>query len=239
MIHLHPKEARHRPALVGGQHTNPSFPDVEALFARTYPTANVLEIVPLASRLCAARQAVCGWKITFHQNGYESEEYAFWLGTRFHLTRTLDIRERLDESESHFQATLLPGKTIWTLGYRQPGGEGHLMRLTKEGYLLLDIRKRAGSRFDRAYNRGQLVTRFGDFYHHIPELGNVNYPCRPFVLVDQMTGLENAVSLLKQAPGVILLCACADWHECHRSLVADLLKERFPAVHILHLETDK
>ncbi len=216
--------------------SRPSYLEVAALFAQTHPTAVLETIVPLAPRLYAQHGARCGWQITFTRSGVACTEVALWLGTRFHLVRTLDAFRpaSLIPVETEAGAAPRSGPIIVTLGYRQEGAEEQLARLVAEDYLILDIRKRAGSRFDPAYNRGQLAQRFPQAYHRIPELGNTNYPHRPFLLVDQETGLRHALTLLEGRPGAILLCACADWQECHRSLVAELLQARRPEIQIQH-----
>ncbi len=36
----------------------------------------------------------------------------------------------------------------------------------------------------------------------------------------------------------LLLCACPDWHRCHRRQVATLLKQTYPALEVTHLVPD-
>ena len=122
--------------------------------------------------------------------------------------------------------------TIYTIGYRQPDALAQLARLTEEGYRIVDIRRRAGSRYRADYNLWRLAYRFGDAYHRLRELGNENYqqPGAPFVLVDQQTGLKKVIAIINERTGgrgIILMCACADWQRCHRAYVADLLLEQF------------
>ena len=126
-----------------------------------------------------------------------------------------------------------PAKIIYTLGYRQQGAEEHLKRFTQQGYHIIDVRRFAGSRFKPAYNRRQLEARFGSHYTHVRELGNKNYPNKPYALVDQEAGINKATAILSGVPGVILLCACE--HECHSAFVAELLHKRVPESHIIHL----
>ena len=45
-------------------------------------------------------------------------------------------------------------------------------------------------------------------------------------------GLAELARLLPAAGPCALLCACADWRKCHRTLVADALRERFPELHL-------
>ncbi len=130
-------------------------------------------------------------------------------------------------------------KTILTIGYRQGNAEELLTHFTGLGMPLADIRRRAGSRFKREYNLSRLKKRFVQQYCRLKQLGNENYPHKPFVLVDQEDGLEKAISLFSQkGHGIILMCACADWRDCHRAHVADLLLERLPAAQVIHIHGD-
>ncbi len=68
--------------------------------------------------------------------------------------------------------------TIYTIGYRQANAAQQIENLVAQGYRLVDIRMRAGSRYKPAYNLRQLCQRFGMIYHRLRELGNINYPRR-------------------------------------------------------------
>jgi len=62
--------------------------------------------------------------------------------------------------------------TIYTIGYRQTNAAEQIENLVAQGYHLVDIRQRAGSRYKPAYNLRQLCQRFGMIYHRLRELGN-------------------------------------------------------------------
>jgi uncharacterized protein (DUF488 family) len=130
--------------------------------------------------------------------------------------------------------------TIYTIGYRQMNAAEQIERLVAQGYRLVDIRQRAGSRYKPAYNLRQLCQRFGTIYHRLRELGNLNYPHKPFVLAHQEAGIAKALRILRMegVRGIILLCACARWQDCHRSLVADLLLDQLPEAVVIHLHED-
>lgn len=133
--------------------------------------------------------------------------------------------------------------TIYTIGYRQKNVEEELARLVAEGYRLVDIRRRAGSRYKADYNRLRLARRFGGSYHRLRELGNEHYQNHslPFVLNDQVLGLQKAQRIIEEytaGKGIILLCACATWQSCHRSYVADLLLDRLPGARVIHIQED-
>jgi hypothetical protein len=133
--------------------------------------------------------------------------------------------------------------TIYTIGYRQSNVEEQLAALTAQGYHLADIRRRAGSRYKADYNRWRLAYRFADYYHRLRELGNENYqrPSEPFVLLDEQAGLDKVERIINErsgGQGIILLCACANWQDCHRAYVADLLLDRLPGAQVIHIQSD-
>lgn len=95
--------------------------------------------------------------------------------------------------------------TIYTIGYRQTNAAEQIERLVAQGYHLIDIRMRAGSRYKAAYNLRQLCQSFGLIYHRLRDLGNVNYPHRPFVLDNQEVGIAKVLRILQmeQVKGII------------------------------------
>jgi len=94
--------------------------------------------------------------------------------------------------------------------------------------VLVDVRLRPVSRFRPAYRRSVLEQCFGVRYHHVPQLGNVNYRDHSLsiILADQDGGLPLVVRWLEQGYAVCLLCACSRVTSCHRVVVARLLQER-------------
>jgi Protein of unknown function, DUF488 len=131
---------------------------------------------------------------------------------------------------------------IYTLGYRQANAEEQLAQLTAQGMPIVDIRYRASSPLLPQYHASRLLSRFGARYHRVRELGNRNYrhPDAPIVLADAEKGIAKVLGLLHesaQARGIILLCACEHWKNCHRSRVADLLLRQMPGASVIHLES--
>lgn len=60
------------------------------------------------------------------------------------------------------------------------------------------------------------------------------------MLANQEEGIAKVLRILQmeQVKGIILLCACASWQDCHRSLVADLLLDQIPEAVVIHLQAD-
>jgi len=50
-------------------------------------------------------------------------------------------------------------------------------------------------------------------------------------------GLALLETILNESGPCALLCACADWRECHRTVVAEAMRERFPklGLKVVHL----
>lgn len=91
------------------------------------------------------------------------------------------------------------------------------------GARVLDIRLKPYSRLP-GWSVGELVERFGWHYMGVPELGNAaKRDGGPMRLDEPRVGLE-VVQVVAENNPVILLCCCANPAECHRRLVADLLR---------------
>jgi len=103
--------------------------------------------------------------------------------------------------------------------------------------VLVDVRIRPYSR-QVIYNQKNLVGLLGERYAHIPGFGNRNYKGGPIVLADFTGGAAKAAELMSETGKTLLLmCVCQGWRICHRSLVAEKLKELWSEcdVEIIHL----
>ena len=126
--------------------------------------------------------------------------------------------------------------TLYTLGYLQHGSMARLEKLVADKVMVLDIRLSPRSRW-YAWSRKQLIERFGNSYHHIPELGNVNYRSAelPVKLASEFDGLWSVLFwLVNNGSDVCLLCACVDVSVCHRRVVADLVQAQCSCT-VVHL----
>lgn len=85
---------------------------------------------------------------------------------------------------------------------------------------LVDIRFSARSR-NSDYDRQSLERTFGSRYLHLQDWGNRNYKGGPVEIVDFQRGLVK-VERLSQSTR-ILLCACSDAANCHRTEVGKRL----------------
>ena len=126
-------------------------------------------------------------------------------------------------------------KTLYTLGYSRLHPADILRTAERLDALIADIRISPRSRLP-VWNQKPLQAAWGERYLHIPELGNRNYKGEygdGVVLDSPEQGANRVLSLLEQRP-VILLCACFDWHTCHRREAADFIAAQAP-VEIKHL----
>jgi uncharacterized protein (DUF488 family) len=126
--------------------------------------------------------------------------------------------------------------TLYTLGYAARDALIRLDVLMRQAHVeLVDIRFSPRSRFFPAVRQQALQDRFGERYHHLPALGNVNYRDRslPIVLHDEGRGLSSLLVLLDRGSSVCLLCSCAHVETCHRRVVAELVRSWVRDVHHL------
>lgn len=117
---------------------------------------------------------------------------------------------------------------LLTIGYTEPNALERIdafLAGDRATHILCDIRYRPYSRYRPAFNRGALVQRYGEQYHLLPALGNVNYidPTKGIVLNDPDRGIHDVLDLLKSGRSLMLLCACKDYARCHRKVVYELV----------------
>lgn len=87
---------------------------------------------------------------------------------------------------------------------------------------ILDVRLSPRSRRPEWSGRN-LTEALGDRYLHAPMLGNRNYQGGPVGIVNLIEG----IALIAEHPRpVILMCLCADWRTCHRTLIGKALRQR-------------
>lgn len=116
-------------------------------------------------------------------------------------------------------------KIIYTMGYSQWTLERLEERVGKINGLLCDIRYQPRSRIG-SWNQKPLQQRFGERYCHIVELGNVNYKSGPIRLANVEAGMDKLRELLSTTDyTLILMCVCRDARSCHRSFVADRIRQ--------------
>ncbi len=124
--------------------------------------------------------------------------------------------------------------TIYTAGYARWTPEQLRRAVLDRQALLIDIRYSPRSSREE-WGRGALVALLGSRYRHEAALGNRNYKGDGPI---ELAAPERAVPPLAQALAsgpVVLLCACADYRRCHRSVAADFLSDRLGAP-VSHLE---
>ena len=90
----------------------------------------------------------------------------------------------------------------------------------------------------------QLCQRRGISYRHCPQLGNKGVDGGILALLateDGAAALEKLAATASEAtlmgPKTAIMCAEADWHECHRQVVAQRLLESFGVV-VAHIKRD-
>lgn len=112
---------------------------------------------------------------------------------------------------------------------------------------LVDVRSIPSSGKFPHFKRNALQAqcqRRGIAYRHCPQLGNKGVDGGILALLateDGAAALEKLASSARQAtllgPKTAMMCAEADWHECHRQVVAQRLLEEFGIV-VAHIKRD-
>jgi len=103
--------------------------------------------------------------------------------------------------------------------------------------VVADVRRHPGSRRVPWTNAGEIARVLPVEYVHLPELGGRrgDDPFRAYA--EHMAGEEFAAGLerlLALRGPVAMMCAEADWRQCHRRLVADALVER--GIEVRHID---
>jgi hypothetical protein len=117
---------------------------------------------------------------------------------------------------------------VATICYHQPQAwQIVTCMVAGQGWYLVDIRSNRRSYLDE-WSGSSLRRHFRYSYHAVPELGDVNHldPANPVQLLDPTMGLAK-VGLLLEA-GM----------DCHRRLVASLLKQTYPMLEMTRLVPD-
>jgi uncharacterized protein (DUF488 family) len=124
---------------------------------------------------------------------------------------------------------------ILTIGHSTHTAQEFAALLERHGVrTLADVRRHPGSRRVPWTNSGQIERVLPVEYVHLPELGGRRGEDQFRAYAEHMRSEEFAAGLerlLAADPPVAMMCAEADWHRCHRRLVADALVARGFAVH--------
>lgn len=124
---------------------------------------------------------------------------------------------------------------LFTTGYQLARKVERLIALVKEQNLYVaDIRHTPWSAdsqwckeaIEAAFYEAGLVDR----YIHIAALGNVNHNKGGAIkLADPAVGAAFVVSGLRSGKDVLLMCACWDAENCHRTVAAEYICQHFPS----------
>jgi uncharacterized protein (DUF488 family) len=100
--------------------------------------------------------------------------------------------------------------------------------------LVVDVRERPWSR-DPQWRKPALTATFGEHYHHLPDLGNRTRSVGNVQLVNEERGLARLEELLRTHRRLLLMCLEREHHRCHRSYVAQRMRERMEGLEVAHL----
>lgn len=163
---------------------------------------------------------------------YSPNRFAWWIqNVRRINPYPLRGQQGLWNTPSTFQPTFYlspthnPLRDLYTIGYSGRKLDELKAIVAEAQAVLVDIRFSPFSRVP--HWRGDALGRvLGERYHHIGALGNKNYRGGSIEIVDMKQGVAEVISLLSQSP-VILMCACKNYHTCHRKVVADFIESNY------------
>lgn len=114
---------------------------------------------------------------------------------------------------------------VYTLGYGWRTREEVDALLKAHEAVLADIRFSPRSRRPE-WNKGQLEAFFGNRYFPLAGFGNSNYKgSGGIVLADPDEAFVQLQDRLIHS-SVVMMCACREYHSCHRKTVSDWLNGR-------------
>jgi hypothetical protein len=102
---------------------------------------------------------------------------------------------------------------------------------------LVDIRYNARGRRPE-WNSERLRERYGVRYKPLSCLGNKNYKGGPIQIANPERGIPLLVDALQRGWTLILLCACAEYEQCHRKVVTEMVKAACLGVEV-RMEADE
>ena len=117
-----------------------------------------------------------------------------------------------------------PKPPVYTLGYSGRTPQQIEALVESLDATLFDVRFSPRSRLPQ-WCAKQLRSLLGDRYHHVREFGNANYKSAgPVELVDFAAGAAAIITWGSIYRSVILMCVCSDPAQCHRTVIAGLLR---------------
>ncbi|HUW16908.1 MAG TPA: DUF488 domain-containing protein [Actinomycetes bacterium] len=128
--------------------------------------------------------------------------------------------------------------TLYTVGYGGRSPEA-LRDLLPPDALVLDIRLKAWSRDQRwtSFNLSTTLPKFGLRYRHDPRLGNLDYRGDSVRIADTSAAVPLAHSVMS-GETIVLMCVCRQPQDCHRLVVADMVRDIDSRISISHLGSD-
>jgi hypothetical protein len=111
---------------------------------------------------------------------------------------------------------------IYTAGYGGHVARSLVLAARQLDALVIDIRHSPRSK-NPGYDQKELIGALDSRYHHLPQLGNVNYGGQGAIqLANAEEGIRRVLEIA-HARTVILMCGCGEFSGCHRATVAQLL----------------
>ena len=129
-------------------------------------------------------------------------------------------------------------------GYATRNSQERLEALMQDATtLIVDIRKMPYSKWGVSWRKDALMARWGDHYfggryRHLGALGNLAFTTQEVQLANPAYGVNEVKKLLEHGHDIILLCACAQYAQCHRKDVTELIQQAMPGVEVVQPESE-
>lgn len=116
-------------------------------------------------------------------------------------------------------------KRVYLTGYAGRKPETLKAIVERMDAVVVDIRYSPRSRV-LMWNKASLIQLLGWRYVHVPALGNLNYKSGEKIVI---ANLDAGAAMLSTIAGetLILLCVCRQAATCHRTVVAEGLRDSF------------
>ena len=125
--------------------------------------------------------------------------------------------------------------SLYSLGYSGRGSDD-LRALLPPGVLVVDVRLQPWGRapFNGPHATRLLTESVGLAYRWDRRLGNLGYK-RGTIEIADIEAIGDVIDDLRAGHSVALLCVCPSPSSCHRSTLAEAIRERLPGVEVVHL----
>ncbi len=123
---------------------------------------------------------------------------------------------------------------VFPAGYSSYGSLAYVESLMQQEHMLLIDTRYTPKSWRADWQENALRKKYGERYRLAGKcLGNVNYQGGPIKLANPERGIPGLIRYLNEGHDLILLCQCASYEDCHRSVIVDTLLKEMPDVEVV------